>query len=637
MSTRLQLENRTAIPFTGWLQRSIADPPEGASSGTVAGMPVVLGQHLGLRGRRAYVLATLPAGTVLEAAPTWGGPPPALPPFTPADLLKMGIPTVNGVPLVFQWAEEETGGPRMLLFRARVSRMLVAFFWTWAIPGQGWGPFRLILCASNPGVPDMGERLVGNVELRWGNALVHFLAGGEYFVAMKAGDSFGDGQARGFMGTVGWAELTNQQQRESALAFLTGAVGFTDLDWANDVSPLREVAASATSWPGGLAWQQEHFAQTLGLLGSWWDGPLGIVARSGNSGEQEDQGYGGKGTAIFEGGGLGASLIIEIVGLNWLKRPCHYLEADGSPIRLDIPNEEEGFCIWDGRPVSWCRDQRGKPRPISEFDTKGWLGPDNQHDFINTVAAAFQVTGDPMAGWELDMQARVFLYSQSLNPRLATSMPDASRAWGWQALKATWLWITLPDRELARLVRERFVQRMRIYRMAANAGFPGMFDVRFNDEWNGKVIGPAAEIWTDPSTPTPWPRFWLSYQAAQAAGFLDIAGEIMDIPEARQLAIEGALGVMERCYEPNGTEWEMLGVKDDGTTLPPTQFVDGRGAHRSGDFATAWLPLAPWTVLRHQPDHARARFLFELARNRAMAAPSTPGHPALLLEWIPKL
>src|SRR6185369_1383320 len=138
------------------------------------------------------------------------------------------------------------------------------------------------------------------------------------------------------------------------------------------------------------------------------------------------------------------------------------------------------------------------------------------------------------------------------------------------------LWRTLEDRDLANLIRERFIERVRIYQQAT--GGRDVWDVRPNDfDSAGNLIGVGREVWADTSTASPFPSFWFSYQQAQGVGGLQIAGEVMDIPEARELALVGARSVVQRAYQEDGTEWESLGVTPEGGTVPPADFVDGRG------------------------------------------------------------
>lgn len=623
----LSIENRTAAPFRGFLSATVANAPDGATHGWVAGMPIVLGPPIGLRGRQAHVLAELAAGQVVVAEPSWGGPnPPPLGPLPPGDgaaiLAALGIPTINRVPLIYRGVTPSNGGPLIVHLWARFSRMLVAHLSIYFTPDQDFAEFDLSITASNPAVPEVSEVLGDDIVLTCGRALVQFTSGAEFNKAMSRGDSFGDGQLRSFFGSIMWPHLANPMELVSGAGFVTGGIGFVDMDWFPRLGPLG-AAPPPASWNPN-AYVHGSYNSAMGHLRDWlpnW--PLGISAASGDSGEQEDQGFGGKGTAIA-GGGFGAAQLLRLVALGWGKRPCNYLESWGDYLRLD-----RNLAIWSGRPIWWSPDQLGKPRQPNEAECHGWSGPDNQHCFINTVCAAWQVTGRPSLQRIIHHQGILFLYSQTVRADWATSMVDASRAWGWMALMAVQLYTCLEDRALAEAVKARFRERLQLYIQAAG-GSP-IWDVKPNDhDGQGNIIGVAREIWSNTAVPTPFPSFWFTYQQGQAAGLLQIAGEVFDFPEARELALLGARGVLEHAYDQDGTEWESLGILPSGETV--AQRVEGQGAHRTGNFAAAWLPLAPWAVLRHEPGNARAQFLYD--RAKAIALATEKNIPA---DWIAPL
>ncbi len=623
----LSIENRTSQPFRGFLSATVANAPAEATHGWAGGFPIVLGPSIGLRGRQAHVLAELDGGEVVLAEPTWGGPPPPplgpMPGNNPAEwIAALGIPTINRVPLIYGGITPSNGGPLIVHLYARFTRMLVAHLSIYFTPDQDFAEFDLTITASNPAVPEVSEILGDDIVLTCGRALVQFTSGAAFNKAMSMGDSFGDSQMRCFFGAIMWPHLANPMELVSGAGFVTGGIGFVDLDWFERIGPLG-TAPAPTAWNPSL-YVHANYNGAMHHVRDWlpnW--PLGIAAASGDSGEQEDQGFGGKGTAIV-GGGFGAAQLLRLVAMGWGKRPCNYLEANGVYLRLD-----RDLAIWSGRPIFWSPDQLGKPRQPSEAECHGWSGPDNQHCFMNEVCAAWQLTGRPSLQRIIHHQGILFLYSQTLRADWATSMVDASRAWGWMALMAVQLYTCLEDRDLAERIRERFMARLQLYIQAT--GGSSIWDVHPNDhDGQGNIIGVAREIWANTSTPTPFPSFWFTYQQGQAAGLLQIAGEVFDLPAARQLALLGAQGVLEHAYDQDGTEWESLGILPSGQTV--AQRVEGEGAHRTGNFATAWLPLAPWTVLRHEPNNERARFLYERARAGALA--TTKNIPA---DWIAPL
>lgn len=632
----LQLSNETSLPFHGWLTGSVANAPAGTQHGRVNGMPLVLSHQLGLRGHLAHLLADLPAGSVLQGDIEWGGaPPPPLPPMPgngdPVALVAaLGVPSVNGLALVYRGIIPSAGGPIGVLFRSRFSRMLIAELSLFFTPGQDFAEFELDLTCSNPAVQDLVEVLERDVLLTCGRALVQFTSGAEYTRAMPAGESFGDAQRRCFFGVITWAHLAEFDELRSSIALVTGAVGFYDLEWDRRIGLLDAPALPPRQWNAN-SWVRHYFTEAKDNIRTWLPNRLGIAAASGSSGEQEDQGFGGKGTAAFTGGGFGAVQLLRMVAMGWGKQPMHYHELDTFPLRLD-----HNAALWSGRITDWSPDTLGKLRRPDESETHHWSGPDNQHFLMHTLGCAYQLTGRPQLQRLIHQRGILFHYSQTLRPDWATSMPDAARAWGWMGEVASWLWRTLEDRDLANRVRERFIERVRIYQQAT--GGRDIWDVRPNDfDSAGNMIGVGREIWSDSTTTSPFPSFWFTYQQAQAVGGLQIAGEVMDIPEARALALSGARSVVARAYQESGLEWESLGITPEGEPLPPEAFVEGRGAHRTDDFVTAWLPLAPWVVLRHEPDNARARFLYERAKEIALAHVPPFGHPEHPCEWIAPL
>jgi hypothetical protein len=256
-------------------------------------------------------------------------------------------------------------------------------------PGQDYAEFDLAITASNPSVTEVTEVLQQDIILTCGPALVQFTSGAVFNKAMLAGDSFGDSQMRPFFGVFTWPAIANPMELVSSAGMVTGGVGFVDLDWKPIIGPLG-AAIPPTVWDAN-AYVHQSYTSAMDILRSWdnnW--PLGISKNSADSGDQEDQGYGGKGTAAFTGGSFGAAQLLRLVALEWGKRPCNYLEEDGSYLRLD-----RDLAIWFGRPIFWSPDQLGKPRQPTVPECKGWAGPDNQHCFANTVFAAWQLTGKP--------------------------------------------------------------------------------------------------------------------------------------------------------------------------------------------------------------------------------------------------
>jgi hypothetical protein len=125
----------------------------------------------------------------------------------------------------------------------------------------------------------------------------------------------------------------------------------------------------------------------------------------------------------------------------------------------------------------------------------------------------------------------------------------------------------------------------------------------------------------------------MPYQQALGAYGLQLMGEAFDHAGARQLALEGASRVLEDAWTKDDAtgawkHWEVLGMRGDRSPQPPDQYVEGKGAHSTPPFRAAWLPLALWVVLRHDPGNSRAREIYDVLRSEVLGGAGT-------LDWMP--
>lgn len=635
--TKLELTNLSASPFSGWLRGSVATGAPGDVGITSQGKPWILGRQLGLRGCEIDVQVQIPAGTVmpLDLLPQ---PPLAAPGAQKPPLLSRflkAIPQVDGIDLVSQGMDPTPGIWRAHL-RARITPMEVVDAWFDLGPSQPWAQFRLRRTVSNPAIPDLTATVQQDFALKCGDAVVQFIGGperepwGRFNTILPAGWTDADGQATCACGVVFWPDLMTDADVESVKALCTGSVGLHDPEWEHQIGPLKAVASlplrfSARSWAVG------NYPGALQRLLNWQEGPLGITANSGQTGAEEEQPGLGKGAAVFAGGGFTAVETLRYVGYGFGRVPCHYREADGSPLSMTgHPN----LMLWDGRPHKAMPDTLGKnPDLFGPWLSHGWWGPNDEHFFVGTLCSAYQLTGDPVLQSLIDDLARVWLYSDTVDPRMSTSGPRAARARGWASIAASWFWLTLEDRALADMVKSRYLARFRMYKADVDQNGP-LVDMRPNDlDGNGNLIGLAAAVWSDTSQPSPYPWFWMGYQCAVMCGGIQIAGEVFDLQEAKDLAYSQALVILDRCFQQQGTGWvgwEVLGVKPVSVTEQPVSFVEGRGAHHSGLFdGGAWFALAVWTILRHDPTNAKALTIWTDWISRARTGDS-------MLEWFPQ-
>lgn len=619
----LRIENQTGLRYRGWVSTTTPRLPS-PMNGTIGGHPFVVQEPIGAVGNRIDVFVDIPAGGTIEGPMLYGSAiePPALP-EPPHALLCVG-----GVPLQFIGAE----GKRWHL-RARMTPMLVADLWVDHV-GQAWNPFELLITASNPSIPDMTATVPENFALTAAGAVVSFLHGG-YGTILPAGETFGDGQSRSFIGTIAWMDrLQDPVDQASAYAWSTGGILAVDLDWIDWLGPLRKTAQAPPRWSGS-GWVRATYSQALRALGSWAPTGLGISARATDTGAQADQGYGGKGTALAQGGGAAVAQVLRFIGMDAAKRPCHHREKGGE--QLDL-NGHPRVAFWQGRPhwhTGVSPDQLGKPRGLMESEAHGWWGDEREHLFQNTMGAAYQLTGSALLHELWMARSRWFLFGETVDPSLSTSGADASRSRGWAGIYACWLWLCLKDRTLADAIKQRFLKRVDIYMTDTRP----IWDTRQTEHYQGDpskpLIGVSAEVWSDTANPTPFPAFVLSYQAGFGAGALHIAGEFFDWPHLRQFAFAQCKSVMERSFKqrPDGSWelWESLGVKPDGTTLPPAEFVEGRGAHKSGiDFTSTWMAPAIRAVLLNEPENEQARAIWQQIQATGLRGRDP-------LDWVPPL
>ncbi len=607
----MRLENPSTYRYRGWLSATavLTEEQAGVGHGTCRGLPFVVGKPTGLRGHRVSLAVDLPPGTNLSAPLEFAAAGTNAPPLKAPPFARMGFPSVLGVPLAYQDLSPQ--GQWRVHLRARVTPMLVVDLWT-ALVSDGWAPFLAHVTASNTGLPDVTATVPEGFDLQCGGAVVQTLKGG-FGTLLPAGMSMGDGQSLFIPGSFVWPGIIGQDQEafDSARAFAAGLVGAWDEAWESNLGPLKALAASPAGF-SGEAWAKANYQGALYRLQTWQEGPLGITANSGQTGAEEEQPGLAKGEAVFRGGGFPAIQTLRYVGLGFGRVPCHYRESDGSPLSLQHPS----LMIWDGRPHKAMPDLLGKePDSFGSWLSHDWWGPNDEHAFIGTPCSAYQLTGDEGLQQLIDDRARLWLYSDTVDPRMSTSGPRAARARGWASIEAAWFWLTLEDRGLAQKVKDRYLQRLAMYREAAERD-GWLWDKRAveTDESTGQLMGLGMDVWRGEG-PTQFPAFFMGYQAAVACGGIQVAGEVMGIPEARELAYREALALMDGCFRQNSggqwEGWEVLGVRNDGTVLRPEEFVEGRGAHHSGLFdGGAWWALGIWTILRHEPGNVKARAIW---------------------------
>lgn len=628
---KVAVANYTAERYEGWTTVSTAraETLDWSRTTDPDGEPIlaVPGRRVGLHGRMVHLRLAL------EPSEVWSGdladldPVPddereavAIPPDIAADPIgTLGRPVLGGVPLPL--VELQPDGPGFLChFSGRLTDMLQAELWVQWYPRQPWAPLELLVIASNAESAKTEAVLSADLTLDWSPGHVQMRGAGE--VLLPAGEHLGDGQGRAWAGTVFWTGRMTTEDWQSAGAWAQlPMLGMGD--WRGRFGTWG-VPAELPPGFDVARWTRQYVPGEMLKLNSWREGQLGVAARSSQTGGQEDQGF-VKASEAFAPGGTGAWWARYPAALGFVRRPCHHLEADGRPINL---NGHPKLVFWSGRPhwhTGVSPDQLGLPAGAS-IDWHGWYGPDRGHWWLNTVGAVRLLSGSPAIDYLLQHQARLFWFQQTVNPNLSTSHAGTARSVGEEGWVACWLWQTLDNRSLAELVKGRFIDRVNKV-LVPELDRTGMVVQRWDPRDD-------ARLWEPIDRTRGYTRVWMSYQQAVGACGLEMAGQMFGLPQAREIARQGALAVVNYGYsydEPSGLwlEWDFVAERSPGEPLRPEEYVEGVGAHRTGWFRHAWSPMASWTVLRHDPQHARAKAIYEQIHREML------GRTDRALDWLP--
>ncbi|MBL8726843.1 MAG: hypothetical protein JNM25_00335 [Planctomycetes bacterium] len=589
LAQTVRVANHGAQPFVGW-QRTTVDTEPALAAGRIGDTIYVRGRRVGLDVWIVDLRLTLAAGE--QRSLDLGAAVPALVPNValPADPLQHfgGVPTVGGVPL--QVVSMQVDGAAILLHgRCRTNAMLHVDVWLQWYPDEpGLVVGEAVATASNGSIPDWRVTVpAGGLQVAWGDALVHVVGAGLGQPLVPGATRFADGQARAVPFVLFWPRhLTTSDAWVQVIAAAersTCATGIARL-WPQG-NPSYPASFDAAAWTASL------FGEALRRLHTWEPGVIGPNANSGDTGTQWDQVHVCGEYALP--GGTGAEQVAYLSALKLAARPCHHLEADG---RQADPIDHPQCVFWSGRP-HWhpvvSPDQLGKTQGISIADTNGWMGPDREHWLYNTVAAAARLTGSPALQWELGQQARLFLFGETVAPGYSTSGPDAARSIGWAGILVVHLWRNLEDRALAKRVADRWRDRV------SQVYVPALWN-RPYDVWDVRVGDPRLG-------PGQW---WMAWQQSIGSYGLDLACEVLDIPQGRELALKGAKTCLESNWILQGTRYHGIG----NVLFPPPPARDyARHAWPPPWFETTWDLPALAVVLRHEPGNPKANAVWRQA------------------------
>jgi hypothetical protein len=583
----VRVANHGTVAFAGW-KRTTVDTMPALASGRIGDTVFVRGRKVGLDTWIVDLRLSLQPSEQRRIDLATAIPEPAPVVSLPTDPLAHfgGHLAVDDVPLLIDSVQAD-GAAVTLHGRVRTNALLHTDVWLQWYPDQpGLAQGEVLVTASNASVPDLRVLTpAGGVRLSWGNAMLHVTGAGWGAPVVPGHTTMADGQARAVPFVMLWPQhLTSDAhyvQAGAAVERTIAAAGIERL-WPHG-NPSYPSSFDPAAWTAG------HMAEALRRLHTWEPGVIGPNANSGDTGAQWDQVFVCGEYALP--GGVGAEQIAYLSALKLAARPCHHLEADGRQVD---PVDHPQCVFWSGRP-HWhpvvSPDRLGKSLGVSSDSTHGWWGPDREHWLYNTVAAAARLTGSPALQRELSQQARVFLFGETVAPGVSTSGADAARSVGWAGIMVVHLWRNLEDRALAERVAQRWRERVDLVYLPQLENKPyGVWDVRQDDPRIG------------------WGQWWMAWQQSIGSYGLDLACEVLDIPRGRALAQEAALACLQHNWILEQRRFHGVG---NIRFPPPPAHHYGRDPWPAPWFETTWDLPALAVVLRHDPENAKARAVWQ--------------------------
>lgn len=255
-------------------------------------------------------------------------------------------------------------------------------------------------------------------------------------------------------------DLAGQTLQAAALGPILASIPWAD---SHAYGPFGYVPKPPPWMAGSLtrramAGRHARFVQSISQVGDPFKRfEFQLAKNPSQTGKQDDFGI-VKLSAVASTGLPSFLLEVERSVLQEACRPCHYFEADGSP--LQIANHKK-LVLWSGRPHWNCDvspDRLGKVCPQPKYFKNGWRAKDRQHWSSNYLCGYYLLTGCAWARREIENEVQLFLGSQTLAEGIATTGSGAPRAVGRMLMLGCWLYQCTGDEAL--LVRmKRRMQR----------------------------------------------------------------------------------------------------------------------------------------------------------------------------------
>lgn len=634
------------------------DPKTGAA---LRPMRICYGNNVGAA-RMAWVQVDLLAGESIaidpEAIQDLAHVDRPLPESTLRDPVGQFGVTINGLPLpmVPAWPNGPVvtqDGPALRgHWRGRVSLLVVADVFVVWVPGEPWARFEVVYTAANPGVPLTSESFPNGFELRIGNAVIGYL-GGRYGPMLK-NESLAHGQARAFAGACFWQHLaSSEEQMLMASGMLHGSPVGIDNRWETEIGGMGVPRKGATF--NVRSWVNQFYTRALNSLYRWEGPGIGVAESSGVTGAQEEQCFSAKGAEVFGGNPVSSMALVAryATALGYAKRPCHWREADGSLLDFD-GHKNPLLVMWDGAPhwhAGVSPDRLGLPNLPNSIEKHNWHGPDREHWFYGSLFLAAMLTGSMALQLELEAQARIVWFQETVIPGWSTSNAGAARGVGWFGIMATGLDRCLKNRDTAQRVRERALQRLRMVyvpQLTRPGTNPAVWDARadprllieLDHHYEDITLADGSTLATSPTLPAGarswrivyhWEKAWMPYQQAVGAFGLWQMSVAFGAQDGIALALAAAKAVVECAYDPHPERgWHENGILAYPTDGRKLNEGEGRPIVNPGFFRHAWMPLAAWVVLQHEPTNERARSIWDRLTSEVEGNAGTH-------DWMPPL
>lgn len=581
--------NNSPVPFEGFV-RAVCDPvpPHRIGvvempDGTLA--PYFVGRQVGRDARAVDLKVSLPAGKRIEVdlAKSKAGDFER-PPLPASDIFAWfgGDVKIGAQQFTLRSLDFDGAGYSAHMF-ARTGRMLAVDLWVHWIPTQPFASGEVLVTASNPSVPDMGEQIPADFVLQFGDALTVIPGLRAHTPIMGTNTYLADGQARALPCTFVWPRHVTTPEGWASFGAMAG--GFVHALGVSRLLPQGNPMVPATLDP--VVWANERRIESIRRLHTFEEPLCGPKPFSGITGSQEDQTV-KRGEPMLPSGEH-AAWIAYLGALKVAARPCHHREESGEPVDIDTHPQ---LAYWNGRPFfPHFPDALGKPRGISMSEAHGWSGPDVEHTIYSTLATACRLRDSSACQALLEAQAYVYLSQWHVDRARYPnhSVPYQSRATCWEGFMVQFCEINLSNRELARRVAERGRARVRQVIVPAYANAAG-------DVWN----------WIRDDRLGPGYR-WMPWQQACGSYGLDAMSELLDVPEGRKVALKAARAVLRDAYWHDGQRWHVRDVvAADGAAVPSDGYF--------------WFgsPMAVAVVLRHEPKDSQARSIWKQLMQEAV-------------------